>query len=39
MIKDLSTGKTCPSQAFPEFMQNLIEAGGLMEYVKRKVKQ
>ena len=35
-IKDLSTGKTYQAQPFPEFMQKIINAGGLISYVKGK---
>ena len=35
-IKNLTTGKTYEATAFPPFMQELINAGGLMEYVKQK---
>jgi 3-isopropylmalate dehydratase small subunit len=39
-IKNLSTGQACKAQPIPPFMQQLIEAGGLMNYVKRfKMKQ
>lgn len=37
-IKDLTTGECFKAQPFPEFMQELIEAGGLMKYVAKKVK-
>ena len=37
-IKDLSTGKIYQAQPFPEFMQKIIDAGGLISYVKRKFK-
>jgi 3-isopropylmalate dehydratase small subunit len=33
-IENLSTGKTFKAQPIPPFMQQLIEAGGLMNYVK-----
>jgi 3-isopropylmalate dehydratase small subunit len=33
-IKNLSTGQTYQAQPIPPFMQQLIEAGGLMNYVK-----
>ena len=36
IIKNLTKGQTYKTQAFPKFMQSLIEAGGLMEYIKRK---
>jgi 3-isopropylmalate/(R)-2-methylmalate dehydratase small subunit len=37
-IKNLSTGKTYQAISFPPFMQSLIKAGGLMPYVKNKIK-
>ena len=37
-ITDLTTGGSFQAQPFPEFMQELIEAGGLMNYVAKKVK-
>lgn len=33
MIKDVTKGETFQGQAFPEFMQKLIAAGGLVNYV------
>jgi 3-isopropylmalate dehydratase small subunit len=33
-MKNLSTGQKYKAQAIPPFMQQLIEAGGLMNYVK-----
>lgn len=38
IITNLTTGETYQAKPFPEFMQHLIEAGGLMAYVKEKVK-
>lgn len=38
IITNISTGKTFASQPFPEFMQKIIEKGGLIEYVKEKIK-
>jgi 3-isopropylmalate/(R)-2-methylmalate dehydratase small subunit len=39
-IQNLTTGATYRSQPIPPFMQQLIEAGGLMNYVKKfKMKQ
>lgn len=38
IITNLTTGETYQAKPFPEFMQQLIEAGGLMAYVKEKVK-
>ena len=35
-IKNLTTDKTYATAPFPEFMQRLIAAGGLMEYVRIK---
>ncbi|NLC76182.1 MAG: hypothetical protein GX750_00945 [Clostridia bacterium] len=37
VITNLTTGETYRAKPFPEFMQQLIEAGGLMAYVKEKV--
>ncbi len=37
-ITDQSTGKTYQAAPFPPFMQSLINAGGLIEYVKTKMK-
>ncbi|MBN3038419.1 MAG: 3-isopropylmalate dehydratase small subunit [Candidatus Omnitrophica bacterium] len=38
-IKDLSTGKTYFAQSFPKFMQELINAGGLLSYIRRHYKK
>jgi 3-isopropylmalate dehydratase small subunit len=35
IIQDLTTGQTYQAQPIPPFMQQLIEAGGLMNYVKQ----
>ncbi len=37
-IKDLTTGKTYYAQPFPEFMQKIIDQGGLINYLKSKKK-
>ncbi len=37
IIKNLTTNKTYQAAAIPPFMQELIAAGGLMEWVKKKV--
>jgi len=34
-IRDLTTGETFRSLPFPQAMRDIIDAGGLMEYVKR----
>lgn len=36
-IKDVKTGKSYKSEPFPQFMQDLIKAGGLINYVKKKL--
>ncbi len=36
-IKDITTGETFSAAPFPEFMQKLIDAGGLIEYTKKRV--
>ena len=35
VITDKTTGKSYTGQAFPEFMQGIINAGGLVEYIKK----
>ncbi len=37
-IKNLTTGKTFQARPYPEFMLKLIEAGGLVEYTRRKIQ-
>ena len=37
-IKDLTTGATYTAVPFPEFMQQIIAAGGLINYVAERVK-
>ncbi|WP_027338798.1 3-isopropylmalate dehydratase small subunit [Halonatronum saccharophilum] len=37
VIKNLTKGQEYQAAAFPEFMQELIDAGGLVNYVKKKV--
>jgi len=36
-VENLTRGKTYTSEAFPPFMQELIDCGGLLEYVKSRV--
>ena len=36
LITDLTTGETFKGQAFPAFMQGLIDAGGLINYINNK---
>jgi len=36
VITDVTTGKTYQGQAFPPFMQNLIDCGGLVNYINQK---
>jgi len=36
VITDVTTGKTYQGQAFPEFMQGIIQAGGLINYINHK---
>lgn len=35
-ITDITTGKTFQGQAFPEFMQKIMKADGLMNYINEK---
>lgn len=37
IIKNITSGKEFKSKPFPEFMQNLMNKGGLMELVKEKI--
>lgn len=37
-IRDLTTGQHYQAAPFPPFMQELIQSGGLIEYVKKQVK-
>lgn len=37
-ITNLSTGKTFHASPFPEFIRQIIAAGGLIEYVREKVR-
>lgn len=39
IITDVTTGQTFKAQPFPEFMQNLINVGGLVNYVNAKKEQ
>ncbi len=36
VITDLTTGQSFQGQAFPEFMQKLIDCGGLVNYINNK---
>lgn len=36
IITNETTGKTFKGEPYPEFMQNIIAAGGLVEYIKKK---
>ena len=36
-IKNLTQGKTYQAQPFPDFMQQIVKAGGLMPYVKSRL--
>ncbi len=38
-IVNNTTGKTYSSEPFPEFMQEIIKAGGEIEYIKSKVSE
>jgi len=38
-IKDLTLNKSFKAQAFPEFMQKIIDAGGLIKYLQRQRHQ
>jgi 3-isopropylmalate/(R)-2-methylmalate dehydratase small subunit len=36
-IKNLTTGKTFTAEPYPEFMSELINAGGLIEYTRKRL--
>jgi len=36
-ITNLSTNKTFTAKAYPEFMMQIVQAGGLVEYTKKKL--
>ena len=36
IITDLTTGKSYKGQPFPEFMQNIVKAEGLINYIKNR---
>ncbi len=38
LIKNLSKGTEFQAEPFPEFMQKIIDAGGLVNYIKEKVE-
>ncbi|MDD5382749.1 MAG: 3-isopropylmalate dehydratase small subunit [Candidatus Margulisbacteria bacterium] len=35
-IKDITSGKTYKAQPFPEFMKKIIDAGGLIHFLRKK---
>jgi 3-isopropylmalate/(R)-2-methylmalate dehydratase small subunit len=36
-VEDLTTGKVYTAEAIPEFMRELVESGGLLPYVKKRL--
>ena len=38
-VENLTQGKTYDSEAFPPFMQELIDQGGLLPYVKSQLAE
>ena len=38
IIKNVNSGKTFTAKPYPEFMSELIAAGGLIEYTKKRLK-
>jgi 3-isopropylmalate/(R)-2-methylmalate dehydratase small subunit len=36
-ITNLSTGKSFTSKPYPDFMMEIVNAGGLVEYTKKKL--
>ena len=39
VITNETTGKTFQGEPYPEFMQNIIKAGGLIPYINAKNKK
>jgi len=39
LIKNLTTNEQLKAEPIPEFMQELITAGGLVEWAKRRIKR
>jgi len=39
VVRNITTGKDYQAAAFPPFMQSLIETGGLLPYVERRLKE
>lgn len=39
VIRDLTTQKTYQGEAFPDFMREILECGGAIPYVQKKVKK
>ncbi|OGN90153.1 MAG: hypothetical protein A2Z74_01990 [Chloroflexi bacterium RBG_13_46_9] len=37
ILKNITTGKQYHSKPYPEFMSELVKAGGLIEYTKRRL--
>ena len=37
VIKDLTLGQTWQARPFPEFIKNIIDAGGLLDYTRKKL--
>ncbi len=35
VIKNITQGKDYKTQAFPEFLQQIVESGGLINYIKK----
>ena len=38
VIRNITRGQAYKTQPFPEFLQKLVEQGGLMSYIKKKTK-
>jgi 3-isopropylmalate/(R)-2-methylmalate dehydratase small subunit len=38
-VEDLTSGKTCAADAYPPFMRELVESGGLLPYVKKRLAE
>ena len=39
VIKNITQDKNYKTQAFPEFLQQIVQSGGLINYIKKTIKE
>jgi len=39
LIKNITQGRNYKTEAFPEFLQDIVEEGGLMNYIKKRAEK